>query len=30
MGAISITEDLMFGLKVLTINKSKDSHHKCK
>ena len=25
--AISITEDLMFRLKVLTINESKDTHH---
>ena len=30
MRAVSITEDLMFRLKVLTINKSKDTHHKIK
>ena len=28
MRAISITEDLMIQLKVLAINKSKDTHHK--
>ena len=28
MRAISITEDLMLRLKVLTINKCKDAHHK--
>ena len=30
MRAVSITEDLMFRLKVLTINKSKDTHHEIK
>ena len=29
MRGISITVDLMFRLKVLIINESKDTHHKC-